>query len=153
MQFADNNTLYSCDKELENIFVNLKIDLRNVLYWFQVNSLKANSGKFEFMILGDKKNNTFVLIIHDKEIKNPSGVELLGITIDSQLKFKKYIDNLCRKASCKLHALRRIRNFLTVEKAKMLANAFINSQFNYARCLLVKLQLIKFVKFTIKHFK
>ena len=153
MQFADNNTLYSCDKELENIFVNLKIDLRNVLYWFQVNSLKANSGKFEFMILGDKKNNTFVLTIHDKEIKNPSGVELLGITIDSQLKFKKYIDNLCRKASCKLHALRRIRNFLTVEKAKMLANAFINSQFNYARCLLVKLQLIKFVKFTIKHFK
>ena len=89
------------------------------------------------MILGDKKNNTFVLNIHDKEIKNSSEVELLGITIDSQLKFKKYIDNLCRKASYKLHALRRIRNFLTVEKAKMLANAFINSQFNYAPLLYV----------------
>ena len=68
--FADDNTLYSCDKKLENIFVHLKIDLKNVLYWFQVNSLKANPGKFQFMILGDKKNNTFVLIIHDKEIKN-----------------------------------------------------------------------------------
>ena len=133
MQFADDNTLYSCDKKLENIFVNLKIDLRNVLYWLQVISLKANSGKFEFIILGDKKNNTFVLIIHDKEIKNPSEVELLGITIDSQLKFKKHIDSLCRKASYELHALRRIRKFFTVEKAKMLANAvFINSQFNYA---------------------
>ena len=103
-----------------------------MLYWFQVNSLKANPGKFQIMIFGDKKNNTFILNIHDKEIKNSSEVELLGITIDSQLKFKKYIDNLCRKASYKLHALRRIRNFLTVEKAKMLANAFINSQFNYA---------------------
>ena len=130
--FADDNTLYSCDKKLENIFVNLKIDLKNVLYWFQVNSLKANPGQFQFMILGDKKNNTFVLNIHDNEIKNSSEVELLGITIDSQLKFKKHIDSLCRKASYKLHALRRIRNFLTVEKAKMLANAFINSQFNYA---------------------
>ena len=49
----------------------------------------------------------------------------------NQLKFKKHID-VCRKASYKLHALRRIRNFLTVEKAKMLANAFVNSQFNYA---------------------
>ena len=88
MQFADDNTLYSCDKELENIFVNLKIDLRNVLYWFQVNSLKANSGKFEFMILEDKKNNTFVLTIHDKEIKNPSGVELLIITIGDLLQEK-----------------------------------------------------------------
>ena len=86
----------------------LKIDLKNVLYWFQVNSLKANPGKFQFLILGDKKNNSFVLNILDKEIKNSSEVELLDITIDSQLKFKKHINNLCRKA------------FLTVEKAKSL---------------------------------
>ena len=59
-------------------------------------------------------------------------VELLGITIDNQLKFKKHIDNLYKKVYHKLHALRRICNFLTVEKAKMLTNAFINSQFNYA---------------------
>ena len=44
-------TLYSCDKKLENVFVNLKIDLINVLHWFQVNSLKANPGKFQFMKL------------------------------------------------------------------------------------------------------
>ena len=66
-----------------------------MLYWFQVNSLKANPGKFQFMILGDKNNN--VLNIHDKEIKNASVVELLGITIDSRLKFKKHLDKLCRK--------------------------------------------------------
>ena len=70
-----------------------------MLYWFQVNSLKANPGKFQFMILGDKNNN--VLDIHDKEIKNASVVELLGITIDSRLKFKKHLDNLCRKTSYK----------------------------------------------------
>ena len=49
--FADENTLYSCDKKLENVFVNLKIDLINVLYWFQDNSLKANPGKFQFIKL------------------------------------------------------------------------------------------------------
>ena len=82
-------TLYSCNKKLWNSFVNLKVDHKNVLYWFQVNSLKTNPDKFQFMILGDKKNNTFVLNIHDKEIKNSNEVELLGITMDSQLKFKK----------------------------------------------------------------
>ena len=51
---------------------------------------------------------------------------------DKNLTFKKHIDNLVRKAQYKLHALRRIRNFLTLEKAKILDNAFINSQFNYA---------------------
>ena len=80
-------TLYSCDKKLKTIFVNLKIDLKNVWYWFQVNSLKANLGKFQFIILGEKNNNNFVLNIHDKEMKNSSDVELHGITLDSQLKF------------------------------------------------------------------
>ena len=34
--------------------------------------------------------------------------------------------------SIKLHALWHIRRFLTIEKAKILGNAFIDSQFNYA---------------------
>ena len=47
------------------------------------------------MILGDKKNDTFVLNIHYKEIKNSCEVELPSITIDSQVKYKKHIDNIC----------------------------------------------------------
>ena len=131
--FADDNTLYSFDKKLDTIFSNLKYDLENnVLSWFQTNSLKANPGKFQFMILGDKQNTSLVLNINGKKINNSREIELLGIVIDNQLKFKKQIENLCKKASFKLHALRRIRKFLTVEKARILANGFINSQFNYA---------------------
>ena len=37
-----------------------------------------------------------------------------------------------RTANYKLHALRRIRKYLSLEKAKLLYNEFINSQFNYA---------------------
>ena len=59
-------------------------------------------------------------------------VELLGITIDKALNLKKHIKTLCRSAQYKLHALRRIRKYLTLDKAKLLGNAFIDSQFNYA---------------------
>ena len=48
------------------------------------------------------------------------------------LNFSKHIDKLCRNAQYKLHALRRIRKYLSLEKAKILGNAFIDSQFNYA---------------------
>ena len=130
--FTDDKTLYSFDKKLETIFSNLKYDLENVLSWFQANSLKANRSKFQFMILGNKQNTSLVLNINGKKINNSREIELLGIVIDNQLKFKKHIESLCKKASCKLHALRRIRKFLRVEKARILANTFINSQFNYA---------------------
>ena len=36
------------------------------------------------------------------------------------------------RANYKLHALRRIRKYLTFEKSKLLCNAFLNNQFNYA---------------------
>ena len=52
--------------------------------------------------------------------------------IDKNLAFQKHIDNLVRKTQCKLHALQRIRKFLPIEEAKILGNAFIDSQFNYA---------------------
>ena len=68
----------------------------------------------------------------EKRLPTAERLNFSEFFIDNQLKFKKHIENLCKRASFKLHALRRIRKFLTVEKARILANAFINSQFNYA---------------------
>ena len=41
-------------------------------------------------------------------------------------------NNYCKKASYKLHALRRLRLYLTVDKARLLAISFIDNHFNYA---------------------
>ena len=82
------------------------------------------------MVLGTKENDSYILNIGKNKIENSTQVTSMGVKIDKQLKFKTHIQELGRKAS-KLHALRRIRNYLTVEKAKLLANPFINSQFIY----------------------
>ena len=65
-------------------------------------------------------------------VQSSDDVTLLGVIIDKSLTFKKHIDNLVRKTQYKLHALRRIRKFLAVEKVKILGSTFIDSQFNYA---------------------
>ena len=54
------------------------------------------------------------------------------LVIDNRLTFKDHINMLCQRANYKLHALRRIRKYLTLEKSKLLYNNFINNQFNYA---------------------
>ena len=113
-------------------FVTLQRQHYIVLEWFKISSLKANPGKFQFMVLGSKDERSFNIHIHNVQFKNSNEVTLLGIKIDENLTFKKHISELCRRASYKLHTLRRIRKYLTVEKAKLRANAFINSQFNYA---------------------
>ena len=52
--FADDNTIYDCGEDLSNILQNLKHNVKILLKWFRINSLQANPGKFQFMILGKK---------------------------------------------------------------------------------------------------
>ena len=88
--FADENILYSCNKNLENVFSNLKWDLKSVLELFRINSLKPNLEKSQFLVLGTGKVNSYNLFIDGVKISCSMEVKLLGITIDNQLKFKKH---------------------------------------------------------------
>ena len=89
------------------------------------------------MILGDKSHHKHVLKINSVKVEASVDVLLLGMTIDKKLTFKQheYTENLCRKLQYELHVLRHIRKFLTIEKTKILGNAFTDSQFNYAPLL------------------
>ena len=49
--FADVNTLFCGDKDLDLVFLNLNSDLSNAMDWFKINSLRANPGKFQFLVL------------------------------------------------------------------------------------------------------
>ena len=100
--------------------------------WFTVNSLNPNPGKFQYMIFGKCVANQLSLFIDGIKIERTSEVVLQGITMDDQLTFKTHIEYICRMAKYKLRALQRIRNYLSTEKARLLATAFINSQFSYA---------------------
>ena len=108
------------------------------------------------MVLGTKEDDLFVLNISKNKVQSSTEVTLLGVKLDKQLKFKTHTEELCRKAAYKLHALSRIRKYLTVEKAQLLAEVFINTQFTYApltRIIACKSSLLKFVKYTFEHFK
>ena len=93
--------------------------------------MKANPEKFQFMILSKKSYQPQKLSVNTFTIDESDEVELLGVTIDKELNFSKHIDKLCRNAQYKICALKRIRKYLSLEKAKMLGNTFIDSQFNY----------------------
>ena len=132
--FADVKTLYSCDRNLLRIKENLIFDMKNILFAFRTNSLKAIAGKFQFMIINQKNHRRPQKVINSITIKESNEVILLGVTIGNKLAFKKDIENLCRIAHYKRHALTRIRKYLTLDKAILLSNTFISSQFNYTAC-------------------
>ena len=153
--FADDNTLFYCNKNLNLIKENLRLDLKNLLYWFKINSLKANPEKFKFIVMGkkEKEKEKEILIYEDIYLEEVDEVSLLGITLDNKLTFRKHINNLCQIAHYKIHALRRVRKYLTQEKAKLLNNAFIRSQFDYASVIWMFCSKESYKKLEKLHYK
>ena len=118
-------------KDIEEVVVNLEEDLSNTLDWFKDNHMAANPGKFQVMFSGLKEKPTLILEINDKVIPLTDTVELLGVTIDSQLKFDDHVKALCQKANRKVNAFSRVAPYLNHEKGKILYNTFVMSNFNY----------------------
>ena len=134
IQRALSRLIESLKKELENsgLVGAILMDLSKahdclphdllIAKWLNLNSLIANPEKFHFMII----QKSLCLTTGPINLEESDHVELLEITIDKHLDFKKHIESLCWNANYKLHAPRRMRKYLAVEKAKLLGNAFID---------------------------
>ena len=90
--------------------------------------MKSNSDKCHLIIVNNQDNN---IKIGKDIITSKTSVKLLGVTIDNKLNFNEHVDNICKKANNKLHALARIAKYLNPDKLRILMKTFIESQFNY----------------------
>ena len=79
--------------------------------------MKVNPKKFQFMILGKTPRQPIMLNINKIKVEKSQKV-LVGLTIDNRLSFNEHIDMLCSTANYKLHALRSVRKYPTLEKNK-----------------------------------
>ena len=75
--FADDNSMYSCAKSVNDVIDNLQSDLKIALKWFKDNQMIANSGKFQFMALNKDTINKSI-VMDNKTIVSPKSVKLLG---------------------------------------------------------------------------
>ena len=74
----NDNTLFSCSQDLQNVIENLTNDVKNDLICFRINSMKENSEKSQFMILSKNRLPEYNLLIDSTVIKESADVEMLG---------------------------------------------------------------------------
>ena len=128
--YADDNTLYTFGNDLKEVKRALNLDFRNVREWFYENYMVLNADKCHFMCFGLNKEDE-TLEFDEISLKNSNKEKFLGITIDNKLTFESHVTDLCTKASQKIGALSRIKNYLDDSQKKLIFNAMIKSQFNY----------------------
>lgn len=126
--YADDNTPYVCKSNIGEVISSLENVATQLLDWFKDNEMKANPSKFHLLL---STNSKFEAIINDSFLQNSSYEKLLGVNIDNELSFNSHLNEICKKASCKIHALSRIAPYMNLQQKNILMNAFFNSQFNY----------------------
>lgn len=68
--FADDNSLYACDDDLNAVIGRLERDAKRAVDWFKINGLVANPEKFQMMFLGKNTNDVINLSISGSLIKS-----------------------------------------------------------------------------------
>ena len=130
--YADDNTLAFTSSNLDEIKTVLTNETQTAIEWFKLNMMEANPDKFQVMLLSKKEtNSSFHLDVNGSTLIGESNVKLLGITIDSQMKFVNHTNILCSKAARQLNAVCRLKTFLDTESRLSVVRSFVTSNFSY----------------------
>ena len=90
----DTNVCDVSDLSLKSVLEKLQCNSEFTISWFEMNYIKLNTGKCHLLISGNK--NEYMCAKLDQDIVWESNeVVLLGFTIDDNLRFDKYLSNIC----------------------------------------------------------
>ena len=132
--FADDNSTYLVEKDVMTLLKTLESETFSVLKWFRMNEMKANNSKCHSIVADvDYKSysSSSYIYLENEFLESEETVKLLGMKIDQNLNFEEHINCLLKKGNQKLHALMRIKKYLSEEKLKSIMKTFIEAQFNY----------------------
>ena len=130
--YADDTTPYSCGTDILAVISELQGISAKFFNWFGNNHMNANPGKCHLLLITKSPE---VVSINGIQITSSTAESLLGITIDSELNFENHLSAIYNKVSRKINALRRIANYMSPEKRRIVMKTFIECQFNY--CALI----------------
>lgn len=111
-------------------------DNLHTIYKLSLNhNLKLNPSKCKLLIFGSKNNlnviNTFKVNINNDTIPMVESAQVLGLTIDTTLKFSSHVSKIIQRSYCNLKLLYSNRYILNFKLRKSLSETLVLSHLNY----------------------
>ena len=103
--YADDNTPFIVENNIDNVIASLEQVSDALFNWFKNNCLKNNVDKCHLLV---STNNPVGIKVGDYAIGNSECEKLLDVEINVNLNFKDHISELRKKASRKISALARV---------------------------------------------
>ena len=115
--YADDTTPYFCAQDIPSVISELQRIAKKNFDWCRNNHMKANPEKCHVILSSKTQRET---PFANASVASSPNEKLLVITLDSELKFEKHINQIYNIVNKKLNALHRIRSHMSLDKRKML---------------------------------
>jgi hypothetical protein len=135
--FADDTNLTASGDSITRLEAAVNSDLENLRKWLIANKLSLNVAKTEFMLIGSKQMIKSIsnwqpnVEIENKQIKQVHECKTLGVTVDQHLSWKSNTENICKKITSGISALRRLKDFVDRQTLLSVYNAIVRPYFDY----------------------
>jgi hypothetical protein len=135
--FADDTNLTAAGESINDVEAAMNSDLENLRKWLIANKLSLNVAKTEFILIGSKpmiksiSNKQPNIIIENKPIKQVYDCKTLGVTVDQHLSWRNNTENICKKITSGISALRQIKEFVEKDTLVSVYNSIVCPYFTY----------------------
>ena len=118
--YVDDTTLTASGIALPEIESKINHDLNNVQKWLLANKLCLNLIKTEYLLIGSKQKiskltNDPVIQIANRLVNRVTNKKSLGVVIDQYLLWDNHLDEICKKVSSGIGAIRKLKPYVTRE--------------------------------------
>ena len=127
--FADDTNITLSAKTVADLKIAVTSELHNLTCWLNV-------AKTELMIIGSRQRlnaqcEEIDISTDDRTIKRVDHTKSVGLTIDAHLSWSKHVDEICKKASSAIGALKRVRPFIPTDVVVQIDHVLILPHFDY----------------------
>jgi len=138
--FADDSSLSSQSKSLDDIQSSLQTSIDEVNDWCSDNSMSIHPSKTKSMVIATRQKHQrqpleLKLSLNSDPIEQVKEHKLLGVTNDDQLKWQSHLENIGKKVSKNLYLLSKLKHFTDTKTLTMFHHAHIMPHINYASSL------------------
>ena len=137
IMYADDTRLFSnlaCfENNIETKEYLINAELSNVIEWLNTNKLSLNKPKSKYKIfhVPNKVIQYLILKIDNVIIEKVDEFNFLGLTMDTNLNWKKHSEKICNKFTKMIGILNRLKYVLPLGIKIMLYNTLILTHINY----------------------
>ena len=111
-------------------------DIEVLASWFSENFLQVNASKTQAMSLG-RSQYAYVFYLYNNLIQTQKTLRILGVTLDHNLTFKPYVNEILKKTCAKIATLSRLKHFVPKYVLVKLCKTYVLPHFEYCSPILL----------------